>query len=61
MIAEVEEQGWVFVRWHGSHRQFTHPTLPGVVTIPGHPNDDLAPGLVSAIRRQAKGTAPHRP
>lgn len=29
-------------------------TCPGgVVTVPGHPNDDLAPGTVNSILKQA--------
>ena len=37
----------------GSHRQFKHPTKPGRVTIAGHPKDDLAPGTLNSILRQA--------
>jgi predicted RNA binding protein YcfA (HicA-like mRNA interferase family) len=37
----------------GSHRQMKHPTKPGVVTVPGKPNDDLAPGTLSSIWNQA--------
>jgi predicted RNA binding protein YcfA (HicA-like mRNA interferase family) len=45
--------GWVLTRQRGSHRQFTHPTKPGIVTVPGKPNDTLAPGTWHNIRRQA--------
>lgn len=55
MIKEIEAQGWELVRQRGSHRQFRPPTLPGIVTIPGHVNDDLQPGLIGNIRRQARG------
>ena len=37
----------------GSHRIFKHPTKKGTVTIPGHPNQDLAPGTVNSIRKQS--------
>jgi len=37
----------------GSHRQFRHPTKPGRVTVPGKPNDDLAPGTLNSILKQA--------
>jgi predicted RNA binding protein YcfA (HicA-like mRNA interferase family) len=37
----------------GSHRQFTHPTKAGRVTIAGHLSDDLAPGTCNSILKQA--------
>ncbi len=37
-----------------SHRQYKHPAKPGRVTIAGHPNDDLAPGTLNSILKQAK-------
>jgi predicted RNA binding protein YcfA (HicA-like mRNA interferase family) len=42
VIRLIEEDGWYLVRIKGSHRQYKHPTKPGLVTIAGHPNDDLA-------------------
>jgi predicted RNA binding protein YcfA (HicA-like mRNA interferase family) len=53
IIAEVEADGWELDRIAGSHRQFRHPSKPGTVTIPGHLAQDLAPGIVNSIRRQA--------
>jgi predicted RNA binding protein YcfA (HicA-like mRNA interferase family) len=53
IIAEVEADGWVLDHTTGSHRQFKHPAKAGTVTIPGHPRQDLAPGTVSSIRKQA--------
>ena len=37
----------------GSHRQFKHATKPGRVTVPGKPSDDLAPGTLNSILKQA--------
>jgi predicted RNA binding protein YcfA (HicA-like mRNA interferase family) len=37
----------------GSHRQLKHPTKLGVVTVPGKPGDDLAPGTLASIWSQA--------
>ncbi|QGP93580.1 DNA methylase [Neomoorella glycerini] len=43
-----------FVTPKGSHRQCKHPVKPGRVTTAGHPNDDLAPGALNSILKQAK-------
>jgi predicted RNA binding protein YcfA (HicA-like mRNA interferase family) len=42
----IEDDGWFQVRQRGSHRQFKHVTKPGLVTVAGKPNDDLAPSTV---------------
>jgi len=34
-------------------RQFKHPLKPGRVTVPGKPSDDLAPGTLNSIMKQA--------
>jgi predicted RNA binding protein YcfA (HicA-like mRNA interferase family) len=49
----IEENGWFLVGTKGSHRQFRHRSRPGRVTIPGHLNDDLAPGTLRSILKQA--------
>ena len=49
----IEEDGRVLGRTRGSHRQFKHPTKPGLVTIPGKPGRDLPVGLQRSILRQA--------
>lgn len=50
----LEENGWFLVTTKGSHRQYKHPTKSGRVTIAGHPNDDLAPGTLNSILKQAE-------
>ncbi len=50
----LEADGWYLVVTKGSHRQYKHPTKLGRVTIAGHPNDDLAPGTLNSIYKQAK-------
>jgi predicted RNA binding protein YcfA (HicA-like mRNA interferase family) len=59
-VSEVSEilrllvaEGWVLAATRGSHRQFKHPTKPGRVTVPGKPSDELAPGTLNSIRKQA--------
>lgn len=41
-IKLIEDDGWELVRTRGSHRQYKHPTKPGLVTIPGKLSKDLA-------------------
>lgn len=45
--------GWYLAETRGSHRQFKHPTKPGRVTVPGKPSDDLAPGTLNSVLKQA--------
>lgn len=49
----LDRDGWVLARTRGSHRQFKHPEKPGLVTVPGKPGDDLAPGTYNSIVKQA--------
>jgi len=49
----IEREGWYLVRTRGSHRQYRHPERPGLVTIAGKPNHDLAPGTLKSILKQA--------
>jgi len=49
----LNDDGWYLVVTRGSHRQFKHPTKSGRVTVPGKPSDDLAPGTLNSIRKQA--------
>jgi predicted RNA binding protein YcfA (HicA-like mRNA interferase family) len=53
VIRLIEDDGWRHVRTRGSHRQFNHPIKRGVVTVPGKPNDELAPGTLNNILKQA--------
>jgi predicted RNA binding protein YcfA (HicA-like mRNA interferase family) len=53
VIRLVEGDGWALVATRGSHRQYKHPTKPGRVTIAGKPSDDLAPGTLNSILKQA--------
>lgn len=53
MIRKLEEDGWILDRTRGSHRQFKHPTKPGIATVAGKPGDDLARGTEHSILKQA--------
>jgi predicted RNA binding protein YcfA (HicA-like mRNA interferase family) len=54
IIKMIEADGWYLVATKGSHRQYRHPNKPGRVTIAGHPGDDLAPGTLNSILKQAQ-------
>lgn len=47
------DDGWFLVATRGSHRQFKHVVKPGRVTVAGKPSDDLAPGTLNSILKQA--------
>ncbi len=49
----LQDDGWYLVATQGSHRQYKHLSKPGRVTVPGKPNDDLAPGTLNSILKQA--------
>ena len=49
----LESDGWFQARQRGSHRQFKHADKPGLVTVPGKPNDELAPGTLNSVLKQA--------
>jgi predicted RNA binding protein YcfA (HicA-like mRNA interferase family) len=50
----LAEDGWFLVETRGSHRQLKHANKPGRVTVPGKPSDDLAPGTLNSILKQAQ-------
>ena len=54
VIRRLEEEGWQLVRTKGSHRVDKHSGKPGIVLVPGHVNDDLAPGTLRGVARQAQ-------
>ena len=54
MIKLIENDGWYLVTTKGSHRQYKHPEKSGRITIAGHLADDLAPGTMNSIFKQAK-------
>ncbi len=54
VIRLIDGDGWLLVRTRGSHRQYKHPGKPGLVTVPGKPGDELAPGTLNSILKQAR-------
>jgi predicted RNA binding protein YcfA (HicA-like mRNA interferase family) len=53
VIRLIEDNGWFLLETKGSHRQYRHPHKPGRVTVPGHMGDDLAPGTLNSVLKQA--------
>jgi predicted RNA binding protein YcfA (HicA-like mRNA interferase family) len=53
VVALMEADGWYLVRMRGDHRQYRHPTKPGLVTIAGNRNRDVPAGTLANILRQA--------
>ena len=54
IVKQLEDDGWSIVRQRGSHRQFKHATKPGLVTVAGKPGDDVAPGTLNSMLKQAE-------
>ena len=53
IIKLIENDGWYVKRIRGSHRQFKNENKAGLVTVAGHPNDDLAIKTLKSILKQA--------
>jgi predicted RNA binding protein YcfA (HicA-like mRNA interferase family) len=53
VIRLIERDGWFLVATRGSHRQYKHPSKPGRVTVAGKPSDDMAPGTLNSVLKQA--------
>jgi predicted RNA binding protein YcfA (HicA-like mRNA interferase family)/predicted RNase H-like HicB family nuclease len=50
IIRLLEKDGWQLRRTKGSHRQYKHSTKKGLLTLPGHPNDDPPTGTLNQQR-----------
>lgn len=53
-MKKLENEGWFLSRIRGSHRQFKHPTISALVTIPGKRSDDIATGTLHRIKKLAR-------
>ena len=54
VIKLIEADGWYLARTRGSHRQYKHTVKSGLVTVAGKLSDDLAPGTLNSILKQAQ-------
>jgi predicted RNA binding protein YcfA (HicA-like mRNA interferase family) len=53
VIKLLKQDGWFHVRTKGDHRQYHHPVKPGTVTVAGKLSEDIPPGTLNSILRQA--------
>lgn len=53
LMRMIERDGWQRRGMRGSHRLYTHPRKPGVVTLRRHVTDQVAPAALYAVLRQA--------
>jgi predicted RNA binding protein YcfA (HicA-like mRNA interferase family) len=53
VIRLIENDGWFLIATRGSHRQYKHAAKTGRVTIAGKPSDDMAPGTLNSVLKQA--------
>jgi predicted RNA binding protein YcfA (HicA-like mRNA interferase family) len=53
VLKRLREDGWRLDRCAGDHRQFVHDSKPGLVTVAGHPSDEVKPKTLASIFRQA--------
>jgi predicted RNA binding protein YcfA (HicA-like mRNA interferase family) len=53
VLRQLQDDGWFLVATRGSHRQYKHASKAGRVTVPGKLSDDLAPGTLNSILKQA--------
>ncbi|MFB3882034.1 MAG: type II toxin-antitoxin system HicA family toxin [Armatimonadota bacterium] len=53
LLRLLEQNGWRLARFEGSHRQLTHPSRPGVLTVAGNLGRDVPPGILRAVLKAA--------
>ena len=53
VIRLIEADGWHLVATKGSHRQYKHRNKAGRVTVAGKQSDEVAPGTLNSILKQA--------
>jgi predicted RNA binding protein YcfA (HicA-like mRNA interferase family) len=53
IIRLLDADGWRLKRTTGSHRHFSHPEKPGLVTVAGHPSATLKKKTEASILNQA--------
>jgi predicted RNA binding protein YcfA (HicA-like mRNA interferase family) len=54
VFRRLQDDGWFVARTRGDHRVLKHPSKPGIVVLPGHPSDEMAPGTLKSVWQQAQ-------
>ena len=54
VVKLIEDDGWYLVRTKGTHRQFRHPSKPGIVTVSGNLGKGMPPGTLNSVLKQAQ-------
>ena len=49
----LRKDGWEIKKWKGDHRQLTHPTKKGKVTVNGKESDTVDQNNLNSIWKQA--------
>lgn len=50
---KLKKDGWNYSYSTGGHDHFIHPVKAAKVTLSGHPSDEVAPGTLMSILKQA--------
>jgi predicted RNA binding protein YcfA (HicA-like mRNA interferase family) len=53
LLKLIKKDGWQYDYSTGGHDHYKHPRKPGKVTFCGHPSDEVAPGTLISILKQA--------
>lgn len=53
LIRILEQDGWYWVRTHGSHHVYAHPEKTGILVVPGTRNLDVRTGTLNSILKSA--------
>ena len=53
VLSLLHGDGWAQCGQRGRHRQLKHPVKPGRATVAGKPGDDVAPGTLNSLLKQA--------
>lgn len=53
IIKKLIKEGWLEVSQVGSHKKFKHPEKNGIVIVPVHAGQEIPPGTLNSIKKQA--------
>jgi predicted RNA binding protein YcfA (HicA-like mRNA interferase family) len=53
VVKLIGKDKWKYSYSTGGHHHYVHPTKAGKVTVSGHPSDEVAPGTLISILKQA--------